>query len=87
MDSAVDMKDMPPVRKISMTLLLNDPKDYEGGYLQIFGGSFPEAEKSKIKIEKGYAIFFASFLMHRVAPITKGNRKSLVMWFGGTPLK
>ena len=87
MDSGVDMKNMPPVRKISMTLLLSDPKDYEGGYLQIFGGNFFEAEKSKIKIEKGYAIFFASFLIHRVTPITKGNRKSLVMWFGGTPLK
>jgi len=87
MDSVVNMKDMPTVRKISMTLLLSDPEDYEGGYLQIFGGNFFEAEKSKIKIERGHAVFFASFLLHRVTPVTKGNRKSLVMWFGGTPFK
>jgi predicted 2-oxoglutarate/Fe(II)-dependent dioxygenase YbiX len=32
-------------------------------------------------------VFFASFLLHRVAPVIKGNRKSLVMWFGGSPLR
>ena len=87
MDSGVEMKDMPIVRKISMTLLLSDPKDYEGGYLQIFGGNFFDSKKSKIIIKRGHAVFFASFLLHRVTPITKGNRKSLVMWFGGSPLK
>jgi len=87
MDSAINMKDMPPVRKISMTLLLSDPKDYKGGYLQILGDNFFKSEKSKIKLERGYAVFFASFLLHRVTPVTKGNRKSLVMWFGGTPFK
>ena len=87
MDSSTKMITMPPVRKISMTLLLNDPKEFEGGYLQIFCDNLLDSEKSKIKIERGYAVFFASFLLHRVTPITKGNRKSLVMWFGGTPLK
>jgi len=87
MDTPINMSAMPPVRKISMTLLLSDPKDYEGGYLQIFGDNFFKSEKSKIKIERGYAVFFASFLLHRVTPVTKGNRKSLVMWFGGEPLK
>jgi predicted 2-oxoglutarate/Fe(II)-dependent dioxygenase YbiX len=33
--------------------------------------------------KQGQAIFFASFIRHRVIPITKGTRKSLVMWFGG----
>ena len=28
-----------------------------------------------------------SFVRHRVAPVTRGNRKSLVMWFGGTPFR
>jgi PKHD-type hydroxylase len=37
--------------------------------------------------KQGQAIFFASFIRHRVIPITKGTRKSLVMWFGGTPFK
>ena len=64
-----------------------DPEDFEGGYLQVFGGDMAETEKTKIRIKRGYAVFFASFLLHRVRPVTEGNRKSLVMWFGGTPLK
>ena len=39
------------------------------------------------KIKQGQAIFFASFIRHRVKPVIRGNRKSLVMWFGGTPFK
>ena len=87
MDSNIEMSAMPTVRKISMTLLLNDPEDFEGGDLEIFCGDTMNSEKNKFKLERGYAVFFASFLLHRVMPIIKGNRKSLVMWFGGTPLK
>ena len=87
MDSNTEMSAMPTVRKISMTLLLNDSKDYEGGDLEIFCGDTMNSKKNKFKLERGYAVFFASFLLHRVMPIIKGNRKSLVMWFGGTPLK
>ena len=39
------------------------------------------------KIKQGHAIFFASFIRHRVTPIIRGTRRSLVMWFGGTPFK
>ena len=84
MDIGVDMSDMPPVRKISMTFIINDPKEFEGGDLEIYCG---EAVKHKFKLKRGYAVFFASFLLHRVKPVTEGNRKSLVMWFGGTPLR
>ena len=35
----------------------------------------------------GHAIFFASYIRHRVVPVTRGVRNSLVMWFGGTPFK
>ena len=38
-------------------------------------------------LKQGQAIFFASFLRHRVAPVKKGIRRSLVMWFGGPPLR
>ena len=38
-------------------------------------------------LKHGQAIFFASFLRHRVAPVKKGIRRSLVMWFGGPPLR
>ena len=86
-DSDVEMTNMPPVRKISMTLLLNDPKDFEGGELELFCGETLDSEKNKFKIKQGYAVFFASFLLHRVMPVIKGNRKSLVMWFGGSSLR
>ena len=81
MDSSTEMSAMPTVRKISMTLLLSDPKDFKGGDLEIL------REGKQAKLKRGYAIFFASFLRHRVKPILKGNRKSLVMWFGGPPLR
>ena len=87
MDSDIEMKLMPTVRKISMTLLLSDPKDFEGGELELFCGDTLDSEKNKFKLKRGYAVFFASFLLHRVMPVTKGNRKSLVMWFGGSPLR
>jgi len=87
MDSTIGMAAMSTVRKISMTLLLNDPKDFEGGGLEIYNGDALDSEKNKFKIKRGYAIFFASFLLHRVTPIIKGNRKALVMWFGGPPLR
>ena len=81
MDSSVEMSAMPTVRKISMTLLLSDPKDFKGGELEIL------KEGKPVKLKKGYAVFFASFMSHRVKPVLKGNRKSLVMWFGGPPLR
>jgi len=87
MDSSIEMKLMPTVRKISMTLLLNDSKDFEGGDLELFCGETLDSEKNKFKLKRGYALFFASFLLHRVTPVTKGNRKSLVMWFGGSSLR
>ena len=87
MDSNVEMASMPTVRKISMALLLNDPKDFEGGDFEIFCGETLDSEKNKYKLKQGHAIFFASFLLHRVMPVIKGNRKSLVMWFGGSPLR
>ena len=38
-------------------------------------------------LKQGHAICFASFLNHRVAPVTKGMRQSLVVWFGGKPFR
>jgi predicted 2-oxoglutarate/Fe(II)-dependent dioxygenase YbiX len=38
-------------------------------------------------IKQGHAICFASFLNHRVNPVTRGMRQSLVVWFGGKPFK
>ena len=80
-DTRVDMDSEPPVRKLSMTLLLNDPSEFEGGELQIAG-----TMNTKI-MKQGHATIFASFLQHTVTPVTRGVRRSLVMWFGGEPFK
>ena len=80
-DSDVNFAHEPPVRKISMTCLLSPPNEFEGGDLQLI------KESNSVKLKQGQIIFFASFIRHRVAPVTRGNRKSLVMWFGGTPFK
>ena len=79
-DSSLDMDTEPPVRKLSMTLLLNDPSEFEGGNLEIAG-------KKMSHMKQGYAAIFASFLQHRVTPVTKGVRKSLVVWFNGEPFR
>jgi len=70
-------------RKVSITIQLSDPNEYEGGDLEIWtGGDFKTIER-----KQGCAIIFPSFLMHRITPITKGIRKSLVLWVGGGAYK
>ena len=81
MDTDVNMTHEPPVRKISMTLLLSPENQFEGGDLELM------APGKRVKLKQGHAIIFASFLNHRVAPVTRGVRQSLVMWFGGEPFK
>ena len=80
-DSDTHFAHEPSVRKISMTLLLSPDNEFEGGDLEIM------KEGQAAKLKQGHAIFFASFIRHRVTPVIRGNRKSLVMWFGGTPFK
>ena len=71
----------PVVRKISMVTLLNDPKEFKGGEMQILNVN------ENFSLKQGYAIFFASFIAHRVLPGTKGMRISMPMWFGGPSLR
>ena len=80
-DSDVNGINEPPVRKISMTCLLSHESEFEGGGLELM------SDGKIARPKQGQAIFFASFIRHRVVPISKGVRKSLVMWFGGTPFK
>ena len=81
MDSDIVGMNDPPVRKISMTCLLSHESEFEGGGLELM------TEGQIARPKQGQAIFFASFIRHRVIPITKGVRKSLVMWFGGPSFK
>lgn len=80
-DSDVVGINEPPVRKISMSCLLSQNNEFEGGGMQFID------ETKNLFIEQGQAVFFASFIRHRVLPVTKGVRKSLVMWFGGPSFK
>ena len=80
-DNHISCEHEPPVRKISMTCLLYPENEFEGGDLELI------KEGQAIKLKQGQAAFFASFIRHRVAPVTKGVRRSLVMWFGGPPFK
>ena len=81
MDCDVNMAHEPPVRKISMTLLLSPENQFEGGDLELM------AKGKKAKLKQGHAIIFASFLNHKVNPVTRGVRQSLVVWFGGKPFR
>jgi len=82
MDIKLD-NSLEKVRKLSFTLLLND--SFEGGDFEILTSS--ETKAFKLPAKKGRILFFPSFIIHRVTPITKGQRKSIAGWFYGPPFK
>jgi PKHD-type hydroxylase len=63
-------------RKLSLTLLLND--DFEGGEFHLNTGN--QLTPAILPAQKGRALLFPSFMCHRVTPVTKGRRRSLVVW-------
>lgn len=69
-------------RKLSCVIQLSDPKDYEGGELELNQGFITQVPK-----EKGLVCFFSSFVLHRVTPVTSGKRISLVSWISGPSLR
>ena len=72
----------PHQRKLSLTLLLNEPGvDFEGGEFMM--GRTSDPKNDIVPCAKGQCILFPSFVMHRVAPVTKGVRKSIVIWVRG----
>jgi|TARA_R100000479_G_C6381924_1_gene201480 PKHD-type hydroxylase len=79
------------IRKISLSLQLSNGDDYEGGDLEFCSDNMPGKDREFTSCSdarnKGTLIFFPSFLFHRVKPVTKGIRKSLVVWFIGRPYK
>ena len=78
--------DKPYNRKISATVFLNDPDEYEGGELDLeTGGPNAEVRYDTMKMPKGTVVVFPSSMWHRVRPITSGVRKSLVLWIQGPP--
>lgn len=70
-------------RKLSLCLQLTDGADYDGGDLLIKTSTNPITASRT----KGDALIFPSFLLHGVAPVTRGIRKSLVVWVEGPEWK
>jgi PKHD-type hydroxylase len=77
------------IRKLSVTVSLNNPNEYEGGNLQFdLGPHRPDQYHTCLEIRpKGSVIVFPSHVHHQVTPITRGTRYSLVAWSLGAPFK
>jgi len=83
------------IRKISCSILLSDSHDYQGGQFQFIQYKWSRKDNKLISSpitisnlkSKGSALLFPSFTYHRVLPVTKGIRKSLVIWLRGPDWK
>ena len=83
------------IRKLSLSLILSDPNTFEGGELQFYNGGRPMEDMGKItgkQIKKdiaaqGTVVVFDSRDWHRVQPVTKGVRYSIVCWTVGPNFK
>jgi len=78
------------IRKLSVTVSLSDEKDYTGGELefQFRNGDNPKVSRMcKEILPKGSIVVFPSFVWHRVKPVKKGIRYSLVVWNLGYPFR
>lgn len=92
-DEAYDAPENPnthgKIRKLSVTVSLSDPKDYTGGELQFDCRNRPDGKPNIITCKeispKGSIVVFPSQVWHRVTPVTKGTRYSLVIWNLGKP--
>ena len=60
-------------RKLSISVQLSAPEDYDGGDLELWGSR-------SCSRKQGTLIAFPSYLLHRVSPVTRGVRRSLVAW-------
>jgi PKHD-type hydroxylase len=70
-------------RKLSFSIILSDSSEFEGGEFQILTSVTPETCEQK----KGRVLAFPANVLHRVTPVTKGIRKSIVFWVVGPKFK
>ena len=83
------------IRKLSVTISLSHPDEYVGGNLEFdFRNQVDWDRNKKAAIHscdgirpRGSIIVFPSFVWHRVNPVTKGTRYSLVIWNLGRPFR
>ena len=71
------------VRKLSMSVMLND--NFVGGAFEFATYAKEECSITPLEATAGSIIVFPSSMEHRVAPVTKGIRYSVVTWFVGPP--
>lgn len=82
-DSHTDRSYGMIIRKLSISIQLTDENNYEGGNLELL-----QSDKAdKMEKTQGKLIMFPSFVQHRVTPVTKGERNSLVIWVTGNNFK
>ena len=82
-------------RKLSLSLILTDPNTFEGGELEFYNGGRPieeQNDKTGKQIKKdlksrGTIVVFDSRDWHRVKPVVKGIRHSIVCWATGADFK
>jgi PKHD-type hydroxylase len=77
-------------RKLSVTCTLSNESDYEGGELEFNFNEIKKPKKINIRkckeiLPRGSVVVFPSFVYHRVCPVLKGTRYSLVIWNTGNP--
>ena len=82
-DMHIDKVYQGPIRKLSITVQLSDPRDYEGGDFEYQDSS----TKSVLPKAQGLLLAFPSYALHAVTPVTRGTRYSLVGWVTGPNLK
>jgi PKHD-type hydroxylase len=78
-DWHVDQNPFAVPRKLSLTLQLTDPSEYEGCDLQFYAGQNVETAPRA----RGTLVAFPSYVLHRVTPIVSGRRKAIVAWVSG----
>ena len=78
-DWHVDQGDLAKRRKLSLSLQLTDPSQYHGCDLQFHAANHIDTAPRT----RGALIAFPSYVLHRVTPITRGVRKSVVVWTTG----
>jgi len=83
------------IRKLSLSLILSNPDNFEGGELQFYNGDRPMEDTEDVTAEQvtndikaqGSVIVFDSRDFHRVTPVVEGTRHSIVCWCCGPNFK
>jgi PKHD-type hydroxylase len=71
-------------RKLTVSVQLSSPDDYDGGGLEFFRA---DDDIAQAPVHRGSLVAFPSWMTHRVKPVTRGHRWSIVTWLEGPPFR